>query len=56
MSHETTGSPVTSVKTIRNVYQGCSYGKKETKKKFRRGDFRLDDKPRSRRYSLTDDA
>lgn len=56
MSHETTRSPVTSVKTIRKVYQSCSHGKKERKKKFRRVDFRQDDEPHTRPSSLIDDA
>lgn len=56
MSHETTRSPVTSVKTIRNIYRGCSCGKKETMKKFKRGDFRLHDEPQTRRSSVIDDA
>lgn len=56
MSRETTRSPVTSVKTIRKVYQASSYGKKERKKKFGRVDFRLHDEPHTRPPSLIDDA
>lgn len=48
MSHETTRSPVTPVKTIRNVYQGRSYGKKGNKEKIQTWRF-----PTRRRATLS---